>query len=448
MKIAIPSFNRVNTLKKKTLKVLLENNIALENIYLFVGNEEQHALYKAQMPDGLNIITGVVGMCNIRNFMSDFFDDGEIIVYCDDDISKIVTKHGKTLAECFQECSDYITNSPYKLVGFPPTFNTFYYNPDGFLDGCFFCYGCFYIAQNDKTLRVSLPALEDYERTCLYYKKFGGVIRYGDILFKTSLYSEGGLQSSNERDLEKLYTDVNKIMYRYDELFKYKMKEIKHYNGVAPHIQFKKLKNIGEAVPSRVKLLPPIDPKVFEPLLEMLKTSVMTKRSEWKNEEGVKTNNRYKPNFPAHRSDVFGVVKLRPYWVIKKGGIKFVYSVQSKAKCKKKIYAELVRIGKIFCPFKFSSILVNNNTICGKHRDANNMGESMLISIGDYQGCNIVVEGEAFSAKYQPVIFNGSQMEHWNSDDLVGNKYSLVFYYIANDLMGDSYAPSVDCEAV
>jgi hypothetical protein len=52
----------------------------------------------------------------------------------------------------------------------------------------------------------------------------------------------------------------------------------------------------------------------------------------------------------------------------------------------------------------------------------------MLVSFGEYSGCNIVVEGAKLNADCQPIIFNGADLEHWNTDDLVGTKYSLVYY--------------------
>jgi hypothetical protein len=52
-----------------------------------------------------------------------------------------------------------------------------------------------------------------------------------------------------------------------------------------------------------------------------------------------------------------------------------------------------------------------------------------LLSFGDYTGANIVIDGILHDAKYNPIVFNGAELEHWNTDDLVGNKYSLVFYF-------------------
>ena len=174
--------------------------------------------------------------------------------------------------------------------------------------------------------------------------------------------------------------------------------------------------------------LPKVNPDIFKKLLELLSERKLTKKLS---EEQAKKSGRYiawfRKNFPAHRADVFGAVKLR---VFQGGGTALSGASVSKAK----IYEELKRIGDIIVPFKYSSILVNNNTICGKHRDSNNVGRSLLISIGDYEGCKIVIEGKEYDAKYTPTIFNGSEKEHWNTDDLVGNKYSLVYYFIENDL--------------
>lgn len=54
----------------------------------------------------------------------------------------------------------------------------------------------------------------------------------------------------------------------------------------------------------------------------------------------------------------------------------------------------------------------------------------MLVSFGDYSGCKIVVEGDAYDSFYTPIIFNGANLEHWNTNDLQGEKFSLVFYSI------------------
>ena len=44
----------------------------------------------------------------------------------------------------------------------------------------------------------------------------------------------------------------------------------------------------------------------------------------------------------------------------------------------------------------------------------------------------IRIENKVYDAYYTPIIFDGYKLEHFNTDDLVGNKYSLVFFKIKN----------------
>ena len=89
--VAIPSYKRHETLKKKTLKVLKEYKIPNNIIYVFVADEPEHELYNKTLDkDSYNkLIIGKPGIKEIRNFMANYFDEGQKIVYMDDDIGKI-----------------------------------------------------------------------------------------------------------------------------------------------------------------------------------------------------------------------------------------------------------------------------------------------------------------------------------------------------------------------
>ena len=89
--VAIPSYKRHDTLKKKTLSVLKDYKIPRQNIYVFVANEGEHDLYKNTLDPSTygNLIIGKPGIKEIRNFMANYFDEGQKIVYMDDDIGKI-----------------------------------------------------------------------------------------------------------------------------------------------------------------------------------------------------------------------------------------------------------------------------------------------------------------------------------------------------------------------
>ena len=81
--------------------------------------------------------------------------------------------------------------------------------------------------------------------------------------------------------------------------------------------------------------------------------------------------------------------------------------------------------------FKFNGIYVNKNVVCKKHLDSKNVGESLLVGLGDYTGGQSVLyinnKERKFHIKSQSLIFNGSEIEH-RSLPFKGTRYSLVFF--------------------
>ena len=128
--------------------------------------------------------------------------------------------------------------------------------------------------------------------------------------------------------------------------------------------------------------------------------------------------------FPLHRSSVFGMSKPRTTQKITESAAARKYPEVNQA---------ILELGKKYCPIPFNTVNVNKNLVSVKHKDSNNVSKSMLLSIGEYTGCNIVVEGQVFDAHNKPIVFDGSELEHWNTNDLVGKKYSLVFYTITDE---------------
>jgi hypothetical protein len=93
------------------------------------------------------------------------------------------------------------------------------------------------------------------------------------------------------------------------------------------------------------------------------------------------------------------------------------------------LYEELkILINKINPNFEYTSIQVNHNVTCNRHKDKGNIGKSIIVSTGDYIGSNFVIENDIYNTYHQPISFDGSKLFHWNTNDLIGNKYSFVFY--------------------
>ena len=134
--------------------------------------------------------------------------------------------------------------------------------------------------------------------------------------------------------------------------------------------------------------------------------------------KSIKSNRR---GFPErHRGMVMG---------ISRGRLNGVTGLSYYSKKHPVLMGELNRIGTLL-GLDFTSIQVNKNVVCPKHRDSKNIGESVIFSIGNYSGCKLVVEGVEVETKHRAVSFNGSLCEHWNTDDLVGDRWSFIFFKI------------------
>jgi len=414
MKFVIPTYDRYN--RFETLYFLKNNNISLEDIFIFVANENEKMKYINSFGNDYNFIVGVLGLSNQRNFIINYFDEGEILIYMDDDIECITHKNDKPFIDWINECIEYLQNSSYGLLGVGPSTNPFFFNNNrgcsvSFKTGNYYAIGAFYICKNNKSIKLDENIiLEDWERSIKYLLNYGSNIRYNDVLLKTKYFGKGGL--STMRTSENYNNSVNQLLYIYNCLLKYNYKSLpldKH--NIFPNLQFIRNVNYYDA---DVIQLPKIEPSELSCLYGMLENIYITKR-------GMKSNRRGFPE--GHRSTTFGYTKGRYNGIF---GLS-KYSVKYP-----EIYDELLRIGNTYCPFKFNSIHINKNVVCPRHKDSKNIGDSMLLSFGDYTGCNIVINNKTYDANCNPVVFNGSELEHWNSDDLVGTKYSLVFFTTKN----------------
>lgn len=402
--IAIPSYNRSTSINSNTIRVLMDGNIDLTNVFVFVANRTEYDLYQPILNSKIHLIIGEPGIMQQRNFISNYFKTDTVIVSMDDDIQDIQFVEGSQYTS-LNLLLDFLTPQCNGLIGMPSCANHFFVagKPE-FAYGLYFAVGCMHIYKNRK-YQLQTSYIEDYERTCQYYVADGGVVRYNWLIFKTKYWNKiGGIASS--RTLDTYYTNVAKLAYLYPDYISYKLKIIKELGGQIynPKLIYRPL-----AVP--IQTLPELRAGFFDELYRLLSThSVST------------VSNKNRMGFPHHRAECYGLSKPRICGSIGLSACSMRYP---------EIWEEILRIGDIICPFQWTSCHLNNNVICPPHKDSRNVGDSVLVSFGEYTGCNIVIDGIVMDARHRPIIFNGSNLEHWNTPDLIGNKYSLV-YYISN----------------
>jgi len=93
------------------------------------------------------------------------------------------------------------------------------------------------------------------------------------------------------------------------------------------------------------------------------------------------------------------------------------------------LYKMLMNYAKKNVKIPFTSIQVNDNVVCAKHKDKGNVGTSYIVAFGDYTGGELNVEGTLYDIRYKPLLFDGSKQLH-GTEPYVGSRYSIVFFTI------------------
>tara|TARA_Y100001938_G_C7999538_1_gene383929 strand:+ start:414 stop:947 length:534 start_codon:yes stop_codon:yes gene_type:complete len=132
------------------------------------------------------------------------------------------------------------------------------------------------------------------------------------------------------------------------------------------------------------------------------------------------------------KSMLFGITFNRMYktspelkkFQLTKGSIKYP-----------ELYNRLKEIIKIVNPdFDYNGITINKNCEAKPHKDGNNMGNGIIVGVGDYTGGDLCVLDEESKTiyvndlKYNFLEFNGGKHLHWNTPILSGTKYTIIWF--------------------
>lgn len=146
--------------------------------------------------------------------------------------------------------------------------------------------------------------------------------------------------------------------------------------------------------------------------------------------------NKYRTTAGEGRSQAFGLVNRR------------CLTADYSRQCWKRpyLYKLLLEIADKYITIPYTSITVNQNYKAGPHRDRNNMGESVLVSFGDFTGGQLRIhEGPLeglHDIRHKPLQTDFSVVTH-SVEPWEGNRFSLVFYTVKAYLPDDFPKPSV-----
>jgi len=389
--IAIPSLSRVKLLESQTLATLEDHHIPKSQITIFCIDKEYDEYKKLDY----KVVVGELGLIKQKQFIENYYPVDTNILFLDDDIQEIDTDNFNSLDEFIQHAFLECRKQQCYIWSVYPVWNKFYRENKKLSTSLKLCIGAFTGIINRKdNPKIIFDDREDLDRTIKYFMRDGIVLRFNNVGYKTKFFNHGGLGLLKDR-----IENIEKEVLLFSKLY-----------PVFGNIRQKK-NNLNfdlKRLPSNTPIQIPIDPMELSYLYSMLEEISVPIKNQ--------TNGRR--GFLNHRSMTLGITT---------GRFNNKTGLSSNTKKYPEIYEEVIRIGKLFS-FEFTSIHVNHNVTCPKHKDENNKGNSLLLSFGDYTGGNIIVDEKKYDANCCGLLFNGSLLEHYNTDDLVGNKYSLVYY--------------------
>jgi len=226
--IAIPSYKRPETIKKKTLKVLESYNIDPSRITIFVADESEYEAYKFSLKDTpyQNIVVGVPTIGAQRNFIERWYPEGTKLMMFDDDIEEVQKKiseqklgridnlEEEVIIKGFEECEKVGA----KTFGIYAASNAYFMKERVYTKLCYIIASMFgvIVEHHDDLIRVTNHG-EDYEYSIRQYVRNGAVVRFDNYTVKSNYYKEdGGLQTI--RTKEYVHESIKKIAEMYPDL--------------------------------------------------------------------------------------------------------------------------------------------------------------------------------------------------------------------------------------
>lgn len=435
--IAIPTYNRVNEVVKKTLNTLKQGGVSANQIYLFVANKQQYSLYEQNVPKELyyEIVIGKKGITNQRIFISHYFKEGQYVVSMDDDVEQFDILKGDKLAKMkdvnkfFLEAYDLMKLKNLYLWGIYPVRNPFFMKDEVTFDLRFIIGVTFgFITRHDNQLKMSIKAesKEDYEQSILYFLKDGGVIRYNNVTAKTKFNAPGGLGQDrferNKKAAEYLTNKYPDIVSRNDR------------DDGTPEVKLAKLPATIEGGKLSDDELDRYNLENKNVYVDQIK---LTKRVELLQNKVLELLENTKiPTVPSLRSKTVG----KTGFSFNFGSGKIPFHANGEYSPNKKypeLFKAIVEYGNEILPtgFDYSVITVNKNLKAKKHIDGANDGLSCITFLGDYEkgGLYIYENGKPklYDTKGVVIAFNGAMVAH-RTEAFTGDRYALIFYKQVN----------------
>ena len=212
MRVSIASYARPEGCRDKTLAFLKRAKWPAKDIIIFVASTSEKKIYEQTLRKGTygKIVVGKLGLGNQKNIMRDFFEEGEEVLFMDDDIEsvlRIVPRQGernsavealsfkKYAKWAFRECR----KNGVRLWGIRMSTNAFFMSETATIGWLLISGGCYgEVNTRAKAFRVQRADgnQDDIERTLQHIREYGNIMRINGLAMKTVWYGPGGVQAT------------------------------------------------------------------------------------------------------------------------------------------------------------------------------------------------------------------------------------------------------------
>ena len=224
--VAIPTYQRADILLTHTLPYLLSQNYPAEKITIFVASEQECETYKNKLPVGSykELVVGMPGLLNQRRVISEHYKPGQIILQMDDDVKGLkILRANQTFLDLIRWGCWLMESKQCGLFGVMPTDDARRFSED-LTSHLAHIVGSFFLCVNTKDCIPNIQEKEDYERTILYFKKYGSVLRWNGAGVSTRyMETPGGLQQPGRP--ERMASEVRYLIETYPDYCKERTKK-------------------------------------------------------------------------------------------------------------------------------------------------------------------------------------------------------------------------------
>jgi hypothetical protein len=251
--IPIPSYNRIETLRKATLATLERHDTDPRRVTIFVANDEQYKEYREAIDRKYEIVVAELGLLNAKRFYHNYYDSGTKLFNVLDDVYSLKQKDGEKMAD-YSGTIDELVSLGFrasekvgaKMWGINPVTNGFFMK-DQITIGLRLIYGTIYgdYAGNPSVLGkrvMESPSGEDWENSISSFIANGSLVRIEWIAPVSKLFAKGGMSDELKlrgtdrktehelhlRAIAAAYPDLCSIYYKAGDVINLRLKNITH----------------------------------------------------------------------------------------------------------------------------------------------------------------------------------------------------------------------------